>query len=299
MSIYLNGLKVELSAQTLKAHVQAMLNNQEVEPLRQALGDEWFLHWRQGKLYGIPRVITPQKPFGQPEELNCNEHEHLQHLQGTIGDRIAAINTNEYQSVITASPIEYCFDAARTKRSPYPWVGIDKYGPFSRETFSKKTPEVIVFFPDTVQGAVENFLRALRDGISIKKKEIDEYGYLEWKETSRYAGGFAKIFGIVNPKFTLQSVPWFNNTQKPPANVYRDAIERTLASREVMPDAAIVVILDNQARLPESANPYLNSKALLLMAGIPAQSIRLSAVWVQASESKPHMPELASDCKHH
>jgi len=197
-------------------------------------------------------------------------------LQGTIGDRIEAINTNEYQSVVTASPIEYCFDAARTKRSPYAWLGIDKYGPFSRENFSKKTPEVIVFFPDTAQGAVESFIRTLRDGFSIKKKKIDEYGNVEWEETSRYTGGFAKIFGLVNPKFTLQSVPWFKNTHKPPANVYREAIERTLASREVMPDAAIVVILDNQARLPESANPYLNSKALLLMAGIPAQNIRLS-----------------------
>lgn len=490
MSIFLNGFKIELSAQTFKAYVQDLPNNQEINSLRQALGDEWFLYWRQGKLYGIPRVNKPQKPFGQPEDLNCNDHEHLQlltsrisdllpdifssydplkrrpftflaqkkelinevistiknlpdiissfkifpkyilepkifelkenepgiglflrlktnwqiqaslstlqnegvelqdlyvvrrrpapgqrrlvgrverlsqqivdlsesfdrvdsiseeevwlegskasfsrclkailgdryedfesartdqesqlligpaldttltemqaflvrksplqiapDLQGTIGSRIEAINTNEYQSVITASPIEYCFDAARTKRSPYPWVGIDKYGPFSRETFSKKTPEVIVFFPDTVQGAVERFLRALRDGISIKKKETDEYGYLEWKETSRYAGGFAKIFGLVNPKFTLQSIPWFNNTQKLPAHVYRDAIERTLASREIMPDAAIVVILDNQARLPESANPYLNSKALLLVAGIPAQSIRLSKI------SQPH-----------
>ncbi|MBD1919760.1 stem cell self-renewal protein Piwi domain-containing protein [Microcoleus sp. FACHB-831] len=484
MSIFLNGFKVDLSAQSLKAHVQAIPNNQEVEPLRQALGDEWFLHWRQGKLYGIPRVITPQKPFGQPEDLNCNEHEHLQlltsrisdllpgifssydplkrrpftflaqrkelisavistiknlpdiissfkifpkyilepkivelqddksgiglflrlktnwqiqtslstlqnegvdlqdlyvvrrcpaprqrrlvgrvdrlsqqivylsesfdrvdsiaeeevwlegskasfsrclkailgeqyedfeaartdqesqlligpaldttltemqtflvkkfplqiapDLQGMIGDRIEAINTNEYQSVVTASRIEYCFDAARTKRSPYAWLGIDKYGPFSRENFSKKTPEVIVFFPDTEQGAVENFLRALRDGISIKKKEMDEYNNLEWNETSKYTGGFAKIFGLVNPKFTLQSVPWFKNKHKPPADIYREAIEQTLASREVMPDAAIVVILDNQAQLPESANPYLNSKALLLMAGIPAQNIRLS-----------------------
>ena len=198
-------------------------------------------------------------------------------LKGVIGDRIKAMNTKEYQSVLTASPIEYCFDAARTKRSPYPWVGIEKYGPFSRETFSKKTPEVIVFFPDTVQGAVENFLGSLRDGISIKNKEVDEYGhYVEWKEASRYTGGFAKIFGLVNPKFVLQSVPWFKNKHKPPATVYRDVIKETLASREGMPDAAIVVILDNQARLPESVNPYLNSKALLLTAGIPVQSIRLS-----------------------
>lgn len=195
-----------------------------------------------------------------------------------VGDRIEAINTNEYQSVITATPIEYCFDAARTKRSPYAWVGIDKYEPFSRETFSKKTPEIIVFFPDTAQGAVENFLWSLRNGISIKNKETDEYGNVEWKETSRYTGGFKKIFGFVNPNFTLQPIPWFKNTHKLPATVYREAVEQALANREVMPNAAIVVILDSHARLPGPANSYLNSKALLLMAGVPVQSIRLSKI---------------------
>jgi hypothetical protein len=485
MSVSLNGFKVKLSAQTFKAYVQDLPNNQEVKLFREALGDEWFFHWRSGKLYGIPKVNTLSKAFGQPEDLICNDHLQLlssrisdllpvifskydplkrkpftflalrqekeiigavintidnlpdiisnfkiypkyalepkifeiqndevgiglflrlktswqiraslnslqnegvelqdlyvvrRHrvpgqrrlvgrierlseqlvylsesfdginsiheeevwlegskvsfsrclkailgdqyenfesacndresqllvgsaldntltemqtflvkkslqiapdLQGAIGDRIEAINTNEYQSVIAASPIEYCFDAARTKRSPYAWVGIDKYGPFSRENFSKKTPEVIVFFPDTAQGAVENFLRALRDGISIKTKEIDEYGDVEWKEKSRYTGGFAKIFGLVNPKFILQPIPWFKNTHKPPATVYQEAIEQVLANREVMPDAAIVVILDSHARLPEPSNPYLHSKALLLMAGVPTQSIRLSKI---------------------
>lgn len=484
MSISLNGFNVELSAQTFKAYVQDLPNNKEVKAFREALGDEWFFHWREGTLYGIPKVTTPQKPFGQPENLVCNEHlqllascisdllpvifsqydplkrrpfiflarrkelisilintikdlpdiissfkifpkyilepkiialhnnevgiglflrlktnwqiqaslsslqdegvelqdlyvvrrhripgqrrlvgrierlsQQIVHLsesfdqissiheeevwlegskvsfsrclkvilgnqyknfesartdqesqllvgpaldttliemqaflvkksplhiapdlQGTIGSRIEAINTHEYQSVITASPIEYCFDAARTKRSSFAWVGIDKYGPFSRENFSKKTPEIIVFFPDTAQGAVENFLRALRDGISIKKKETDEYDNVEWKETSRYTGGFAKIFGLVNPKFTLQSIPWFKNTHNPPATIYRETIERTLTNREVMPDVAIVVLLDNHAWLPDSENPYLHSKALLLMAGISVQEARLTTI---------------------
>lgn len=484
MSIFLNGFKVELSAQTFKAYVQDLPNNQEVKSLRQALGDEWFLHWRQGKLYGIPKVTKPQKSFGQLETLNSNEHFQLltsrisdllpdifssydplkrrpftflakkkelisavistindlpdiissfkifpkyilepkivelhhdepgiglflrlktnwqiqaslstlqnegvelqdlyvvrryrvpdqrrlvgrvdrlsqkivylsesfdqvdsiseeevwlegskvsfsrclkailgnqyedfesartdqesqlligpaldttlsdmqaflvkkdplqiaRELQGKIGDRIEGINTKEYQSVITASPVEYCFDAARTKKAPYAWVGINQYGPFSRENFSKKTPEVLVFFPDTAQGAVENFLRALRDGISIKKQETDVNRSIYGKEISRYIGGFAKIFGLVNPRFTLQSVPWFNNTHKPPATIYRDTIEQTLRERETMPDAAIVVLLDSHARLADSENPYLHSKALLLMAGIPVQNIRFSKI---------------------
>lgn len=486
MSIFLNGFKIELSAQTFKAYVQKLPNNQELKSLREALGDEWFLHWQKGNVYGIPNVTPIEIPFGQQEDLVCNNYlqllasrisnllpiifqryeplkrkpfiflaqkkekelisgithkikglpeiissftifpkyilepkifalhndevalglflrlktswqiqvslstlqregvdlqdlyvvrrhripgqrrlvgriEHLvkdvvhlsesfdqvhfineeevwlegskvsfsrclktilgeqyedfesarteqesqllvgpavdttldqmqaflvsksplhiaPDLEGMIGSRIEVINTQEHESVITASSIEYCFDAARTKRSVYPWVGIDKYGPFSREVFSKKTPEIIVFFPDTTQGTVEKFIWALHHGISIKKKETDEYGNVELQETSRYTGGFAKIFGLVNPKFTLQPIPWFHNTDKPPVIVYKDAIEQVLADRERMPDAAIVVLLDTQARLPDAENPYLSSKALLLMAGVPVQHIRLSKI---------------------
>lgn len=492
MSIFLNGFNIELSAQTFKAYVQELPNNQELKSLREVLGDKWFLYWQKGNIYGIPNItpienITPTEiPFGQPKDLVCNNHlqllasrisnllpiifqkyeplkrkpfiflaqrqekelissiahkhqdlpdivsrfkifpkyilepkvfalrddeaglglflrlktswqiraslsslqregvdlhglyvvrrhrvpgqrslvgrieclaDHVVHLSESfdqvhfineeevwlegskvsfsrclktilgeqyeefesacseqenqllvgpsvdrtlnemraflvnkfplhiapdlecmIGDRIEVINTQEYQSVIPASPIEYCFDAARTKRSPYPWVGIDKYGPFSREIFSKKTPEIIVFFPDTTQGTVENFVWALQHGISIKKKDIDEYGNVELQEHSRYTGGFAKIFGLVNPKFTLQPIPWFHNTRKPPAIVYKDTIEQVLVHRERMPDAAIVVLFDTQARLPDVENPYLSSKALLLMAGVPVQHIRLSKI---------------------
>lgn len=67
MSIFLNGFKVELSDRTFKAYVQKLPNNQEVKPLRETLGDEWFLHWREGYLYGIPKVATLQKPFWSAE----------------------------------------------------------------------------------------------------------------------------------------------------------------------------------------------------------------------------------------
>ncbi|NER29210.1 MAG: stem cell self-renewal protein Piwi domain-containing protein [Symploca sp. SIO1C4] len=490
MSIFLNGFKVELSAPTFKAYVQELPNNQEVKPLREALGDEWFLHWREGVIYGIPKVTTPQKSFGQSIDVSCHDHlqlltsriadllpdifdkykplkrkpfiflaqrkelvseiiktikdlpdivssfkivpkyilepkifeldydeagiglflqlktrwqiqaplsllqnegvelhglyvvrrqctlgqrrlvgrierihqqtvhlyesfDSLDHihenevflegskvsfsrclkailgdqyknfesvraeqegnlligtalektlkqmrdflekksplqiapdLQAKIGDLIEVTNTREYQSVITVSPVEYCFDAARTKRSSCAWHGIDKYGPFSRTFFSKKTPEIIVFFPDTVQGTVENFLRELSDGISIKRKEINEYRDIEWKETSRYIGGFAKIFGLVNPNLRLHPIPWFQNTHKPPALVYKEEIARVLSNQDINPDAAIVVILDSHIRLPDSENPYLHSKAILLMTGIPVQAASLATISQQKSE---------------
>ena len=63
-------------------------------------------------------------------------------LQAHFGSRIDVANNNNYQTVVNASPVEYCFDAARTKRNQYPWNGIERYGPFSRETFSNKSPEI-------------------------------------------------------------------------------------------------------------------------------------------------------------
>ncbi|MHC5862777.1 hypothetical protein, partial [Nostoc sp.] len=89
MSIFLNGFKIELSAQTFRAYVQDMPNNQDVKPLREALRNEWFFHWRKGKMYGIPKVGIIQIPFGQPEDLACNDH--LQLLANRISDLLPVI----------------------------------------------------------------------------------------------------------------------------------------------------------------------------------------------------------------
>ncbi len=483
MSIFLNGFKVELSALTFTTYVQDVPDNKELRTLREKFQDSWFLHWREGKVYGFPNQAKPKQTFGKPIELKCDEHlqllaariaslmpaifssyspfrlrpftflarkqelvssianklnnlpsllskfkiipkftlepklVELRHeepfiglflrvetrwqifaplcelqnagvnlqglyavrckpqpeqrrlvgkishicektvylseafdgvtsineddvwlegskasfthclktllgnkydafesertvqeanlltgpalddtltrmrdflvektpmqlapdLKGDIGSRIEAVNDASYQTIISASPVEYCFDAARTKRSLYAWSGIDRYGPFSREIFSKKSPEILVLFPDTVQGTVENFLKAFRDGISIKKKVFQD-GIEHWEEISKYSGGFAKIFGLVNPKLTTHKISWLNNKHKSPAVVYKEAVEGILTNRETIPDAAIVVILNEHSRLPDKENPYLQSKALLLMAGIPVQDIRVSTL---------------------
>jgi hypothetical protein len=201
-------------------------------------------------------------------------------LEGCIQDRISVMNDDTYTSAISASSVEYCFDPARTKRSEIPWNGISEYGPFSRDSFSKKSPEILVLFPDNVQGAVEKFLRAFRDGISIKKKVIGG-GSIYLDETSKYAGGFAKFFGLINPKLTLEKIPLSTtSTYKPPATVYGETIKQFLKSRNQnqYSDAAFVIVPDEYARLPDPENPYLQSKALLLMAGIPVQDVRVSTL---------------------
>jgi hypothetical protein len=180
-------------------------------------------------------------------------------LTATIGEHLKLTNTIAYHTIHQAPPVQYYFDPARTKGSPYPWLGIKQYGPFSKDTFPKRTPTILVVFPDTTQGATEKFLNSFRNGLATPK--------------SQYEGGFAKLFGLLNPTFTLCKVPLVSTTN--PAMAYQRAIEESLAANSNI-DAAIVVLMDQHAELADTNSPYLSAKATLMLAGIPAQEIKVS-----------------------
>jgi hypothetical protein len=180
-------------------------------------------------------------------------------LTVTINDQLAVKNTTAYESIHRAPPVQYYFNPARTKASPYPWFGIKQYGPFSKDTFPKRTPNILVVFPEMAQGATETFLNHLRNGITMPKPA--------------YEGGFAKLFGLLNPAFTMCKVPVLKTAD--PATAYRHAIEEQLAATPNV-DAAIVVLTDQHGALPDTTSPYLTAKATLMLAGIPAQEIRTS-----------------------
>jgi hypothetical protein len=201
------------------------------------------------------RVLRESAPIGIAPDLNC-----------TVGDQISVGNEGAYRTVLQAPPVEYCYDSARTKRDTFAWRGINTYGPFSRDTFSKKSPSMMVVFPDTVQGPVERFLRQFRDGV------VPQRG------NSAFSGGFAKIFGLANPQFALCPVPFLGNSTAKPADLYRQAVEAHLTSASTAPDVGIVVLQEEHARLPDQINPYLHSKAVLLMAGVPAQELRVPTI---------------------
>ncbi len=181
-----------------------------------------------------------------------------------VEGRLEATNTPSYKSVIQSPEVEYCFDAGRTKRDRIAWRGLTQYGPFSHDTFPKKSPTIVVFFPDSVQRSVENYVSMLRDGIILP------YG-----KESAYKGGLAQIYGLANPKFILRKIPWFGQTIENPAKVYREAVEAFLREDQSA-DLALVTLLDEHADLPDKMNPYLFAKAFLLMGGVPVQEIRLS-----------------------
>ena len=123
------------------------------------------------------------------------------------------------------------------------------------DSFAARSPHIVVVAPDTAQGDTEAFVRALRDGVP----------------STAYPKGFADTFRLSNPTFGLQKVQITNR----PHDAYRQAIEAALGRQ---PDAAIVVILDEHADLLAAINRSLHAKALLLMAGVPSQEMKLSTM---------------------
>jgi hypothetical protein len=186
-------------------------------------------------------------------------------LTCTIGERLELTNDDEYKSLIASNPVEYCFDAAKSKRSSLPWAGLLRYGPYSRDSFSKRTPKVLVVTPDQAAGKVSQFVKVFRDGIQSFAD-------------SRYPKGFAGTFGLVNPEFITCTVPLLDGGSKTAAELYRRAVEDHLAAQRDAYDAALIAILDEHAALPDPVNPYLHGKAALLMNGVPVQEARLSTM---------------------
>src|SRR5258708_35484857 len=121
--------------------------------------------------------VLRKRPLELASDLTCS-----------VGHPVVVMNSPDYQSVVTARQLDYCFDPARSKRDNYAWPGLETYGPFSRDTFARPTPRILVVFPQAAQGAAEKFVRYLRDGAPGQQG---------------FQAGFAKTFGLGNPRFDL------------------------------------------------------------------------------------------------
>ncbi len=194
--------------------------------------------------------------------------------------RIELTNTAGYQSVRKAPDVEYCFDAAKTKRDIYPWRGLNKHGPFDRGIFPKLSPRVLVVTPDQLSGRTSTFTNLFKNGIT-------SLGH------SQYQKGFAATFGLANPTFTPVSVRLLGVDEGRIAAAYRKAIEDQLGGADENYDTAFVVLQDAHGRLPDPINPYLHAKATLLMHGIPSQECRLTTISGDESDLQWKLPNLA------
>ena len=201
----------------------------------------------------VDRLLAKMEGFlkkGSPLKLT-------EDLECTVTGRVQINNKSGHQSLVAFRPVEYCFDTAKAKRHAHPWTGLERYGPYSRDSFSKKTPRILVVCPDTQVGRVQQSVKLFRDGITALAK-------------SAYPNGFSRTLHLVNPDFRTLQVPMLSKNGHRPSDAYRRTLEDHLA-RDTAYDAAIVVTPEGRNRFLPADDPYLHAKALLLLNGIPVQ----------------------------
>jgi hypothetical protein len=87
MALYLNGFQIEFSSSSFTGYVRDFPDPKQLKKFREPIRDEWFTHWRNGKLYGIPRVPHPQSQIGtKKDDLACTDFDHLHVLTARIND---------------------------------------------------------------------------------------------------------------------------------------------------------------------------------------------------------------------
>jgi hypothetical protein len=271
-TVAVNQVWLEGSRASFARCLRALLGNryEEFETARIAEEGEFLLGPALECLLGkMDDTLRKASPLDLAPDLNC-----------TFAGRLEITNTTDYQSVIACEPVEYCFDAAMTKRHMIPWQGLLRYGPFSSDTFSKRTPRILVVCPDQASGKVSQFVRAFRDGITSLTD-------------SRYPKGFAGTFALVNPEFTTCTVPILGTKDDRAADTYRRSIEDHLARGQGNYDAALVAILDHHARLPDGISPYLHAKTTLLLNAIPTQEARIQTLSASHASLQWSMQNLA------
>ena len=199
----------------------------------------------------MERWLTPKSPLAVCPGLSIS-----------VGGAIPLTNSDDYRSVKVFDPIKFCFDASRTKNHPFPSVGLHNFGPFSADTFPKKSPTILAVIPSNIQGRAETFLNHFQKGFPASTG----------KYPGPYEKGFARHFALANPAIIKVVVP-AKDPGNPGAN-YNAAITAALAKLTTMPDVALVFIEDEHSTLADDRNPYVQSKGLLMAHGIPVQEAR-------------------------
>lgn len=180
-------------------------------------------------------------------------------IETKVGKRITFGPAGGEETVRRAPPVDYVFDRSGSKTSSMAWDGLVAHGPYDRVSFPKKSPRLLVAYPRHLQGRVETFLSALKDGLGQKSPAFE--------------AGFPKVFGLIKLDLELCPIELKGVDTSEVEKAYRDAISESL-QKNIDVDAAIVVLDEPHAFLPDLQSPYLRCKALLMTLGIPVQSVR-------------------------
>src|SRR6266542_3379241 len=143
--IELNGFVLHFSGEQFTANVADVPETTDVRALREQF-DEWFLHWSDGRLYGLARVAKPTRTFGVPVRLKCQDHLRL------LAARVADVLPQKFPK----------YEAFR--RRPFTFLGLKDEIVASVSEKLKSVPALLSSFEIRPKFELDAKLVELRDG---------------------------------------------------------------------------------------------------------------------------------------
>lgn len=135
--------------------------------------------------------------------------------------------------------------------------GIKRHGPFQYTQNPVNDPMIAVLCDKTARGRMEQFARALRDG-------IDGNG--------RFSGGLVGKFRLTSIRFH------FVDIDGDMAESYANAATRALEELPQTPAMALVQVREAHKQRMPGQNPYFVAKSRFMRAGVPVQAVRLETI---------------------
>lgn len=150
------------------------------------------------------------------------------------------------------------FGASGHEQHTQPDLGIQRHGPFHYSHNPTNDPTVVVLSHASARGRIDQFARALRDGLG--------------KHQPVFSGGLIGKFRLTNVRFHFAEIA------ADTAQAYADAATAALHDLPQTPAMALVQVKEAHRRRLSIDNPYYVAKARFMRAGVPVQAVRLETI---------------------
>ena len=209
------------------------------------------------------RQVGPAKPQDLLKVVEYLQRQVLEVSHGVTLTVGTLLRGKALPALETAPKPVYVFEPTGAKTDTWADRGIQNYGPYSQQTFSKNRPRIAVVCQSSTRGRVEQFLHKFFHGQRHPKKKLGPFD-----------NGFIGKYRLdgVSPKFFL--------ADNPTADAYQRAAQEAISDEDRW-DLALVQIEQGFRELEGINNPYLVIKHVFLTHQTPVQEFTLetTSLW--------------------
>lgn len=232
--------------------VLSTLVKEDYEDVKQELKKlQYGLLGPEGRLKEIEKIYSKLK---QAEPILCSNNFGI----NVISDRYSEME-NGLEFTKLEVPV-FIFNTAGDRISDHAARGINRYGPFDSEFFSKKNPKILVITPNKFEPQARDFINTLEKGMP------DSLGF---------SVGLIEKYKLDGMSYEI--VPFDIEGYHSLVEAYRDACLHALEVRQDY-DLAFVVIQEIFKSFSVKEDPYPTAKSVLMSQGIPVQEIEVETI---------------------